>query len=321
MFTPPPPPHTHTPQSVRKPQLVLAVLVALALTSLAARAEAQFDFRATAGAPVHLMRSSNGAAFTAVIDQHPVAGELRLKKRPVTPHEIARLEASGVTLAYLADPEESPPNQADSSSEGAKQGGPLPSVPSSFTIMRFYGYTYGGFWTNATRPSGKTTHWSSFNLWSSGYSSTIEHVAHSLFFDGTDPMTQGLKGNGMLIGKSSLPGTGCGPIGAPDYFGEIESFWHNGNALYPTSCSNPGLLVDAQTSNFALHANTNQWVTYWIRRNGQTVFTSPAINTSAQRPYWNPNNGGVLFTITGGDGDLRYPDYQLQFTNVATGWF
>lgn len=295
--------------------------LAASVVTFAAGAQEPIDYRATASAPVHLMRASNGAAFTAVIDKHPVTGELRVKKRPVAPPEIAELQAKGVTLAFLPDPDEAEAPKSQALADDTKQGGPLPSVPSNFTIMRFNGYTYGGFWTTGNRPQGKTTHWSNFNLWSTGFSGTVEHVAHSLIFDGTDPMHQGLKGNGMLLGKSSLPGAGCGPVSNPAYFGEIESFYHPSNSLYPTSCTPAGLLVDSLTTNYTLHANTNQWVAYWITRNGQTIFTSPAIDTSAQRPYWDPNQGGVLFGITGGDGQLSYPDYRLQFFNVTTGWF
>lgn len=224
-------------------------------------------------------------------------------------------------MAYLDDPDESASPEGETLLADPKQGRLRSNVPSSFTIIRSNGYTYGGFWTRRSRPLDKTTHWSNFRLTSAGFSGTIEHVAHALIFDGTDPMTQGLKGNGMLIGKSSAPGSGCGPHGNPDYYGEIESFWDYGNALYPSTCSTPGLLVDGTPSTFTLHANTNQWVAYWIKRSGQTVFTSPSINTAAQRPYWDPNQGGVLFTVTGGDGELHYPDYLLEFTYVSTGWF
>ncbi|CAG0953882.1 MAG: hypothetical protein HYZ17_17605 [Betaproteobacteria bacterium] len=271
------------------------------------------------------MRAGNGAAFTALVDKHPVTGELRVKKRPVTPPEIAELQAKGVTLAFLPDPDEANTPKSESLTDETKQGRPMPSVPSSFTIMRSDGYTYGGFWTNATRPQGKTTHWSNFNLRSTGFSGTIEHVAHSLIFNGTDPMVQGLKGNGLAIGKlAGYPGpsgVGCGPVTNPGYYAEVEAWWHDGNWLYPSTCTPTGKLYDGPSNNFSLHVNINQWVAYWIIRNGETIFTSQPVDTTARRPYWDPNQGGVLFTVTGGDGEWHYPDYTLRFTNVTTGWF
>lgn len=273
---------------------VLAALT-LAASAVATKANGEIGYSTTATAPVYLMRNSHGAAFTAEVNRHPVTGELRVKKRPVTPREIASLEAEGVTLAAIPDPDDLIGSGGEAGEEGRpdqhKQGGLVPSVPSSFTIIRLYGYTYGGFWTNGTRPSGRTTHWSSFSLRSGGFGRTVEHVAHALFFDGTDPIHQGLKGNGMLIGKSSSPGTGCGPYTSPDYYGEIESFWAGGNALYPSSCSPAGLLMDGSTHNFTLHASTGQWVTYWIASNGSS-FASEAVDTAPQRPYWDPNKGG-----------------------------
>ncbi|MBI3149413.1 MAG: hypothetical protein HYZ17_12960 [Betaproteobacteria bacterium] len=315
---PPPPPL----QKANRALTILCVL-ALATSTVAAQVEGQIDYRATAQAPVHLMRNSNGAAFTAVLDQHPVSGELRLKKRPVTPPEIARLEAQGVTLAYLRDPDEAQPPEATWSSEPYKVGSPAPWVPRNFTIMKFYGSLYGGFWTTANFPNGASTHWSNFDLTSTGYSATAEHIAHSLFFDGAAVSSPkpALIGNGLAIGKlAGYPGpwhVGCGAVDDPGYYAEVEAFWRDDNALYPDSCSETGDLNDGQTNNFTLHANTNQWVAYWIARNGQTFFTAPGVNTSAQRPTFDPTKGGVLFTVMG----LPGPDFTLSFRNVFTGWF
>jgi len=313
---------------IARHSLGLTFALALAASTIPAHAEGQIDFRATANAPVHLMRNSKGAAFTAVIDKHPVTGELRIKKHPVTPAEIAQLEAKGVTLAFLPDPDEPPETVKDGEIESLKQAWPAPAVPPSFTIMRLYGTPYGGFWTTGGHDQSATTHWSNFTVTSNGLSATVEHMAHSLIFDGAAASSQSpvLIGNGMLIGKSEgYSGAwhvGCGSINNPGYYGEVESFWHNNNALYPATCTPTGLLNDGQSNTFALHANVNQWVAYWVQRNGQNVYIPPAVNTAGQRPYWDPSKGGVLFIVT--DTPQRpeyYHDYMLSFGNVSTGWF
>lgn len=324
MFTPPPRSSGKHLRFNYTPRTLIGLLCSLALTLAAplSRADDQLDLRTTTQAPVYLMRNSNGAAFTAFAEKHPVTGELHIKKRPVTPAEIARLTEMGATLAYLSDPDEAPSKSVNSDSIDSKQGSPRASVPSSFSIVRVGGDNYGGFWTTASRPQGMTTHWSQFSLQSYNYRYSMEHVAHALVLDGARLTNQGqISGNGMIVGKSALPGVGCGPASDPWYYGETESYWQNGNALYQNTCS-PATpaerLSDGTTNRFTVHANTSQWVTWWVTRNGLTLWSAPPVNTAAQRPYWDPDQGGVLFTIM---GLLNGPDFRLTFTNVSTGWF
>lgn len=284
--------------------MLIASLVVFSITTYAGQA-------VTTG-PVVLYSDNNGAAFTYVIQSTGGHDSHRVIKKAVSEAEINAIKAAGFDVSLLTTA--SSPGRRSTQAANVHAYGLVSSIPSSFTILRLYGQSYGNIWTSGTRPSNATTQFLAFDFQSYGYDGIGEHTAISLFLDESalevpDPDKR-IVGNGMLIGDTHLTSGGCT---SPVYNSQIEAFWATGNYLYSDSCETTAF-QDGPTYSIQMQANTGGWVAY-----GTNLDTPPAIYTLNQRPSWDPDQGGVLFAAT--NFNSYGGDYTLHFSNVSTGWF
>jgi hypothetical protein len=261
--------------------------------------------------PVVLYQDGGGVTFTLDVKSNGRRGYI-ITRRAVAAAEIAAIETQGYNVVYLPDPSQATSGITTKSLSG--------SIPSSFNILRLYGSVYGTIWTSAMRPAGMSTQWLVFDFSSDGFGSG-EHAPISLFLDeskleGSPPF---IYGNGMIIGDVHLRPNddgGCGSTSWPSvpvYNAQVESFGSISTWIYGETCLNSGL-QNGQTYNFTLHANINSWVAFWT----PTEYP-PAVYTWTQNPTFNPNNGGVLFSVT--NDNPSGGNFSLHFNNVGTGWF
>jgi hypothetical protein len=198
----------------------------------------------------------------------------------------------------------------------------VPSIPTTFSIVRRQGVLYGNIWTSEAAPVGLTTQYTKFDFRAIAYSGTLEHLPVVLFLDaaalGETPAQ--LVGNGLLVGDVSLTTNGCGSVsapGSPAYNSQYEAFWRGGNYLWSTSCA-PAAVVDGMVYSFELHASTGSWLWYQRSIEGAAEYSAPSTYTLDNRPSFDATQGGTFFGSTN-----MYPgsDFTLEFSNVKVDWF
>jgi hypothetical protein len=210
-----------------------------------------------------------------------------------------------------------------------RQLGGVNQPPTNFSIIRSNGVYYGnivgvgtyhnrsGLYKTGVHPAGTTTQWLSFNAAPSALTSSGDHIAIARFF--TSSADTAIIGNGMVFRNNQgyLGGQGCGTT-----ITQIDTFWQNGNAVYPSNCA-PFSVPDNILSSYAVHANMNKDVMYQRTTSGQQ-YTGAIITPGQQPPTksggFQPNESRILigaatFSVPGN------PNYLVQFTNMSNGGF
>ena len=196
------------------------------------------------------------------------------------------------------------------------------TLPTAFSIVRRNGHVYGNVWNSGKTPADTKTQWLRFDFEATGFFEQDEHVPVALFLD-ADALVAAqpsIIGNGIVIGAANLTPNGCGSAWLPDVPSantEVEAFWRGGSALWSESCGSVNL-DDGEEYRFFVAADAQGAVRYRNLGQDGDIVAPAIVDTSSRRPPLDAANGGVLVTAT--NFCNRCGDFELRFTNVASGW-